>query len=53
MGNQMTVGDAVRKNEVFGYEYVIENGEIVAVSFRLNDGTEFVLPTGLGVSLCG
>lgn len=49
MGNQLTVGDAVRKHEIFGYEYVIENGEVVAVGFRLNDGTEFVLPTGCGV----
>lgn len=49
MGNQITVGEAVRKHDIFGYEYVIENGEVVAVGFRLNDGTEFVLPTDWGL----
>ena len=47
MGNQITVAEAVRKHEKFGYEFVIENGEIKEVSFSLADGTEFVLPEGV------
>lgn len=49
MGNEMTVGEAVRRHEVFGYEFVIENGEVTEVSFCLNDGTEFVLPAEMGL----
>jgi hypothetical protein len=47
MGKQMTVGEAVRKYNIYGYEFVIENGEVAEVSFSLADGTEFVLPEGV------
>jgi hypothetical protein len=43
----MSLEEAVRKHEVFGYEFVIENGEVTGVSFCLADGTEFVLPEGV------
>ena len=47
MGKQMTVGEAVRKHDFYGYEFVIENGEVKEVSFSLADGTEIVLPEGV------
>lgn len=49
MGKQMTLEEAVRKHEVFGYEFVIENGEVVETSFSLNNGTEFALPAEMGL----
>lgn len=49
MGNQMTLSDAVHLYVTFGYEFSIENGEVTGASIFLKDGTEFVLPEGLGV----
>lgn len=45
----MTLEEAVRKHEIFGYEFVIENGEVTGVRFCLADGTEFVMPEGVEV----
>lgn len=47
MGNQMTLSDAVHLYVTFGYEFCIEDGEVVGASIVLNDGTEFVLPEGM------
>lgn len=38
----MTLAEAVRKNEVFGYEFLIEDGEITGASFNVKDSEIFI-----------
>jgi len=47
MGKEMTLAEAVRKNEVFGYEFLIENGEITGASFEVK-GEEIFVPAEWG-----
>lgn len=47
MGNQITVGEAVRKHDIYGYEFVIENGEVVGASFEVK-GEEIFVPADWG-----
>ena len=47
MGKEMTLAEAVRKNEVFGYEFLIENGEITGANIEVK-GEEMFIPVEWG-----
>lgn len=47
MNGELTLAEAVRKNEVFGYEFLIENGEITGASFEVK-GEEIFVPAEWG-----
>ena len=47
MRKELTLAEAVRKNEVFGYEFLIENGETTGASFEVK-GEEIFVPAEWG-----
>lgn len=47
MGKELALADAVKKNEIFGYEFLIENGEITGASFEVK-GEEIFVPAEWG-----
>lgn len=47
MGKNITLEEAVRKNEVFGYEFLIEDGEITGASIEAK-GVELFVPAEWG-----
>lgn len=42
MGKELTLAEAVRKNEVFGYEFLIEDGEVTGASFEVGSAEIFI-----------
>lgn len=47
MGKQLSLEEAMRKHDVFGYEFVIENGEVTGASFDV-EGEEIFVPAEWG-----
>lgn len=47
MNGELTLAEAVRKNEVFGYEFLIEDGAVIGASFDVK-GEEIFVPAEWG-----
>lgn len=47
MEKELTLAEAVRKNKVFGYEFLIEDGVVTGASFEVK-GEEIFIPAEWG-----